>query len=401
MRIADTLIRPEDALTFFPSRNRGILALGILLLTLAGCLGGERAGDTDFEEKGLGGPLSPGLQIHLPTASDAPLSFVGVRARNDTLFFLESGTGDLWTLALADPGASAQPELIRRLRGSDYALPTAAALLFWEGSLGFLDRDGTFWTLEGDPPEAVFPFRPADAPETPSNMLVRDAVVMGDSLLVATSMMLIPPSASSLPRMSVELMVARAGGVAPESLTTLAEGMTSTARFFALTEGRDSLWVVDPVRRLSMAPFTDSTQAWIPRPGLSYRLPTAEDLAAMQGLQQQIGQMARQLGSNLTAGLLPDHQPSMRRGYWHGPTLWSMAQSSPGFVLDGYCNGIYQGTVGPQVSAIHFAPPYWITVTLAEDLETDNLLRIHALSDLPDLCREPDLRSAPLPPHSP
>ena len=395
MRIAGMPARHRDARTSFHPWNCGSLTSGILVIALAGCLDGGRAGDTTFEERILDAPFSPKVEVGIPTFGEDPLSFAGVRARNDTLFFLETETRDLWTLAV---GESPHP-MTRRLRGSEYELPAAAALLLWQGTLGFLDRSGVFWNMEGTAPEAMFPFRLDDAPESAPGVFLRDAVVMGDSLIVATSMTLAPPSGSLLPRTSMDLVAARANGEPHTTLAILAEGMTSMARFFALTEGLDSLWVVDPLQRQSMSPLTDPTQAWIPRPGLSYRLPTAEDLEAMAGFQQQIRQMSRQLGSQVASGFIPDHQPSIRRGYWQGQTLWAMAQSSPGFVLDGYCDGVYEGTLGPRVSAIHFAPPYLVTVLLAEDLETDNIVRIYSLLDLPELC--PAVRSAPRPPRSP
>lgn len=357
-----------------------------LILTLVGCQDTGGGGDTVFAERILAAPTVASIEVLIPTSGEEPLQFTGARARNDTLFFLEFETNDLWTLVLGqDPH-----QIIQSIRTSEYELPRGIALVFWQGMLGFVDTRGTFWSLEGAFPEAVFPFGEEEVDGALDPLFLRDATILGDSLLIATSLTLAPPSGSVLPRTSVDLVGVGSGegdaGSTPRKFATLAEGMTSMARFFALTEGSDSLWVIDPVRRTSMSPVTDPTGVWTSRPGLAYRLPTAEDLEILAGFQQQIRQMTRQLGTSLTAGLLPDHQLSMRRGYWQGQTLWAVAQSSPGFVLDGYCHGEYQGTWGEQVSAIHFAPPYLITVQIAQDLEAANILRVYPLSALPELC---------------
>jgi hypothetical protein len=356
--------------------------LWILSLILAGCLNQTTDVEVVFQEMHMGTPFSPRVEVPIPTLGEDPLAFTGVRTRNDTLFLLEARSRDLWVLDL-----QRSPHVLSlRTRGSDYALPSASALLFWQGSLGFLDRDATFWNLDTAFPTATFPFWADGNPGQAEPGLIREAVVVADSLLVATTVRLRPPAIGTLPGMRIDLLGISDAGGEPVTLATLAEGITGMTRFFALTEGRDSLWVVDPVGKQSMAPLTDSALRWTPRPRLATRPLTAQDQEELAGLQQQIRQRARQLGTNMTHGLLPQEQISLMRGYWQGRTLWAVAQSSPGFTLDGYCEGVYQGTLGARASAIHFAPPYLITVTLTQTLEEDSWLRVYRVADLPEVC---------------
>lgn len=352
--------------------------LGVLVFSLIGCQDWQGSEGDAWAGHPLMAPFTPRVELRISTLGEEPLDFAGARSRNDTLFFLERPTRDLWILDLNQP-----PHLLTRgMRGSAYDLPPATSFLFWEGRLGFLDRRGTFWNLDAPVPEASFPFGEGEG----TAGLLEHAVVVEDSLLLAVVKRLSPPTASLLPRMGTELVSVAGSGGTPTVLATLAEGLMSGARVFSMAAGADSLWVVDPIEKKALMPRSDPAGLWHPLPGLIHRPPTAELEEALAGMRRQMLNLAGQLGSDAGKVFALDHQISMVRGFWHGRTLWAVAEASPGFALDGYCRGVYQGTLVPRASAIHAAPPYLVTVTLAEDLEQENALRIYPFADLPELC---------------